>query len=342
MLKICAIMLVLIQAASARTGHQEVNLRGSWRFQIGDDASYASPELNDSDWDRMRVPGNWEQRGYRDYDGYAWYRTRFKIGKNLEEKSLFLNLGRIDDVDRVYLNGKLIGGRGQFFPEYRSAYNVPRRYAIPKSLLRFGEENVLAVQVYDDEQDGGIVSGRIGIESESSQKAALDLTGDWKFSEGDDSSWSEAGINDSDWDTVTVPMTWESQGYPDLDGFAWYRVHVTIPRSMSADKLMLVLGAVDDVDQVFLNGKRIGQTGMFPPERHGKSNQKYYDRERRYNLPADQIKWDGDNVLAVRVYDADGEGGIFQGPVGIYPQKGYLKNWRSYHSDSRDDDWEWE
>src|SRR5207245_2671868 len=55
-----------------------------------------------------------------------------------------------------------------------------------------------------------------------------------------------------------------------------------------------------------VNGVKAGQTGAFPPGYRG-------ERQgfRRYPVPADALNWGGDNVLAVRVYDGGGGGGLW-------------------------------
>src|SRR5207302_308521 len=64
--------------------------------------------------------------------------------------------------------------------------------------------------------------------------------------------------------------------------------------------------AGDDVDETFLNGVKLGQTGAFPPNYRSE-----WQAYRRYRIPVDALNWGGENVLAVRVYDGAGPGGIW-------------------------------
>ena len=77
--------------------------------------------------------------------------------------------------------------------------------------------------------------------------------------------------------------------------------------------LYLMMGRIDDADEVYLNGKEIGKSGKFPPD-----YVTAYDRTRKYIIPAGYLKEDGENVIAVKVYDSYLEGGIVDGPTGIY------------------------
>ena len=137
----------------------------------------------------------------------------------------------------------------------------------------------------------------------------------WKFTTGDDPRWSALQWDDSLWQEIDPLISWERQGFPDYDGYAWYRATFTLPAALQtvAQKyggLVLHLGKVDDVDQPWFNGKPIGKTGSFPPDYLSAWNQ-----PRQYAVPLDLILWDRPNSIAVRVYDGSGGGGLYGGPV---------------------------
>ena len=137
----------------------QINLSTNWLFSIGNNDRWANPSYNDQHWETIRVPADWENEGFHGYDGYAWYRTHFK-GEQLNPKHPhFLVLGYIDDADEVYFNGELIGRSGKFPPNFKTAYNAFRRYQIPNELINYRGNNVIAVKVYDDGLNGGIVNG---------------------------------------------------------------------------------------------------------------------------------------------------------------------------------------
>jgi sialate O-acetylesterase len=71
-------------------------------------------------------------------------------------------LGKIDDADETFFNGKKIGSSGHFPPEYRSASNEERRYTVPEKLIRFGKQNVIAIRAYDGKGRGGLYAGPLG------------------------------------------------------------------------------------------------------------------------------------------------------------------------------------
>lgn len=104
---------------------------------------------------------------------------------------------------------------------------------------------------------------------------AVTLDGAWRFHPGDDLRWADPGLDDHAWDRidlVSLPENhdndvglpgwlsgWRTYGHSNLEGFAWYRRHVTLP----AEGEFSLLGPtmVDDGYQMFWNGRPVGGIG---------------------------------------------------------------------------------
>ncbi|MGA9118424.1 MAG: beta galactosidase jelly roll domain-containing protein [Bacteroidota bacterium] len=140
---------------------QTILLPERWHFRTGDDSSFALTATSEAGWGMLDVPDWWEQEGYDGYDGVAWYRVHFQVADRYVGREMILLLGRIDDADETYLNGKRIGGMGEFPPHAVTAYSAQRIYTVPPGLLK--RDNVLAVRVNDMMGPGGIVAGPIGL-----------------------------------------------------------------------------------------------------------------------------------------------------------------------------------
>lgn len=324
--------LVLATATPTLLAHDEfddtrdqlVNLSGRWQFSIGDDQRWAQPGFDDRDWSHLYVPDYWEDEGYHGYNGYAWYRRTFKFNDDPTQLT-YLLLGRIDDSDEVYVNGRKVGGHGTFPPDYSSAWNLDRVYALPPGTLRQDQPNVIAVRVYDGGSGGGIVGDAIGIYSDDLPLPEIDLAGTWKFHAGDDAARSEPGFDDSQFASISVPSYWESSR-GELDGFGWYRKTFRAQPGDDGTTMVLMLGKIDDTDEVYLNGTKIGGTGnLNDSDRHAGVG--YYDQNRGYFFRASLLK--AENVLAVRVHDHGGRGGIYEGPIGIISQERYADYWEN-------------
>ena len=55
------------------------SLQGQWRFQPGDNPSWADPRLDDSHWALVGSGADWDEIGYHHLDGVAWYRFRVTL-----------------------------------------------------------------------------------------------------------------------------------------------------------------------------------------------------------------------------------------------------------------------
>ena len=291
------------------------NLEGMWKFQIGDNPEWASPHYQDDRWERVYAPADWENEGFHGYDGFAWYRIHFDGTKLNPNQNHYILLGAIDDVDETFVNGSLVGRTGSFPPRFRTAYNVERKYQINRDLINFEGDNVIAVKVYDEFQNGGIVNGQLGLcVSATSQFFLQDLSGPWKFSTRNLRSHAEREANDSRWDEIIVPDYWDNQGYRSFDGTAWYRKSFSlnfVPNS--EENYYLILGKIDDFDVTYFNGEVIGETRDYG--RLGESQS--YSKIRIYKIPNQLLTQHNEHVIAIKVHDLGLEGGIYSNGVGI-------------------------
>ncbi|NJK86115.1 MAG: glycoside hydrolase [Bacteroidales bacterium] len=325
----CSFLVTHLKAENLK---RIIPLSGYWKFSIGDDNKWSDPSLNDSDWDQIKVPGSWEEQGYNDYNGYAWYRKTFRVEEISTDEILYLLIGQIDDVEETYLNGKKIGNSGEFPPNFVTAYNWQRKYIIPKGLLKANSTNTIAIKVYDTFLGGGITGGRIGIYVDADYEFIdLRLDGKWKFKTGENKDWKLVNYDDKNWKQIDVPSDWEMQGYTDYDGFAWYRNKFKLPAGFDKNNLYLSLGKIDDEDDVFLNGQHIGS--VFELEKDGEYRMSGYEYNARriYKIPPALLN-DGLNVICIRVYDGQGRGGIYEGPIGIMSKENYRKYKSKYQS----------
>ena len=143
------------------------------------------------------------------------------------------------------------------------------------------------------------------------------------FQKGDNMEWSKPSFDDSKWQQMDVTRNWDDQGQVLNNAFGWYRVHVTIPKSI-ADKaeqketILFDLPKMDDAGEVYLNGKLIGKTGGLPGDKGGYRSAWNAPQSYALKLNEAPINWDADNVLAFRVYNAGEPGGLFDKPVTIH------------------------
>lgn len=139
---------------------------------------------------------------------------------------------------------------------------------------------------------------------ESLDRATVDLAAARPFEKlaFDDSDFESSSFDDSNWKTLNVPGAWESQWMPAFDGVVWIRktFELTEAQLKNAGEAELFLGSIDDMDIAWLNGTRVGAT-----EETGK-----WQEPRNYPIPAGLLQA-GQNIVAVKIFDTGGGGGIF-------------------------------
>jgi hypothetical protein len=136
-------------------------------------------------------------------------------------------------------------------------------------------------------------------------------------------NWAKPDVDDGSWSEIDITKSWDEQGFPqNTMAYGWYRIHVVIPRSVfeGADlqnTLVFNLPKADDVDECFLNGKLIGSTGRMPTNAAGYFPA--YNAVRNYvvDVRNDGVRLDAENVIAVRVYNRGGSGGLYNNPLTI-------------------------
>ncbi len=130
-------------------------------------------------------------------------------------------------------------------------------------------------------------------------KSGPDAMQEWyaKNDPGTRDGWAKPDADDSSWKPADVSKPWEQNGLPEFDGIGWYRKSFEAPADWAGKDLTLSLGAIDDMDTTFVNGVKVGGKDVF-------------NTERLYKIPGALVKA-GRNVIAIRVLDNQGQGGIY-------------------------------
>lgn len=156
-------VLSLSPDVNALSVQQAIVLDGAHKISPGDDPAWALPEYNDSQWQSVIAPGSWQSQGFRPVKGMGWYRIHFTAPASLKDLQPAILLGRIGDVDEVFLNGVKIGGEGLIGERFVEATKVHRLYRIPSTLPGYNSDNILAIRVMNTYLNGGIFDKNVMI-----------------------------------------------------------------------------------------------------------------------------------------------------------------------------------
>lgn len=170
---------------------------------------------------------------------------------------------------------------------------------------------------YQPDQKAGVYKAAIGnLEAQIATLPNIALAGNWLFHEGDDPSWKDPEYDDSDWQQVDLPASWEVHSdYTEDNVYGWYRKTINIPEEWEGYSLKVTLGKIDDVDTTYFNGQKIGQSGKFPTGDNGEGMETAYEKIREYEIPAEAINYGQENVISIRIFDGSADGGLYSGPI---------------------------
>lgn len=110
-------------------------------------------------------------------------------------------------------------------------------------------------------------------------------------------------FDDKNWPEIKVPSLWENQQLGNMDGIVWMRKTIVLTAEQAKKEAVLHLAKVDDEDKTYVNGVEVGTNNL-------------WDKLRVYKIPAKVLK-EGTNVIAVRISDYSGGGGIYGDPADL-------------------------
>ena len=159
-----------------------------------------------------------------------------------------------------------------------------------------------------------LLAGAAAFAAEPPGPAAIDLGKGWLFHPAetlDQAAPDPASpdLDDSGWSKMDAGARWEDQGFPDLDGAGWYRKRVEVPAAWTGRSVWFYAGAFNDEGVVYCNGTLIN---TFGPEGDVRSA--------FTPVIADlgsAIRFGENNLIAVKVVDRGGSGGIWRLPCRI-------------------------
>jgi hypothetical protein len=103
-------------------GRASTPITGPWQFHLGDDPAWSSPTFNDASWPTIETGRTWEEQGYPNHTGFAWYRRQIVLATVTNPNSaaqtwnLALLLPNVEDSAEVYWNGRVVGSFGRVPP----------------------------------------------------------------------------------------------------------------------------------------------------------------------------------------------------------------------------------
>ena len=180
------------QIARISLSHSTVPLNGPWRFHVGDDPRWSSPDFDDNAWETVDLtpapgahdgdvglPGyvsGWGRRGHAQYTGYAWYRIKVTVDSDQDAPFALAGPTLVDSTYQLYVDGKLLGGSGVFMGRVPKVFGVrPSVFPLPSSSSADTKTYLIAFRVWMDPIDAGEDNGGIHVAPIIGEAASIDL-----------------------------------------------------------------------------------------------------------------------------------------------------------------------
>ena len=138
-------------------------------------------------------------------------------------------------------------------------------------------------------------------------KDTIPLPIDWAFKTdpdktGEANGWQTAEFDESKWEKIPTDRPWDKSGYADFDGYGWYRIRVRLPEKMPGEPVLMV-GSADEACDIWINGVKVLHR---PFPFNGNAN----SWNESFSVPFGKAARPGENVIAIRVEDNMGQGGL--------------------------------
>jgi sigma-B regulation protein RsbU (phosphoserine phosphatase) len=179
----CAAPGLRAQSFNLQTGFEPIaSLAGFWRFHTGDDPAWSDPKFDDSQWPLLRSDEPWDQQGYKNYGGFAWY--RFTVAVPERNRSWSIYLGPMETGYQLFVDGRLAGSFGPILNSFN--YSVSSRaFALPSTATSGPRTFHIAIRcwhtpVWADYAPGGFYgSSYFGDSRLIAHRAATDRSLQW-------------------------------------------------------------------------------------------------------------------------------------------------------------------
>jgi sialate O-acetylesterase len=152
------------------------NLKNRWKNLEFDDITCSESNFDDSNWKSMKLPTLWENADIGTFDGVVWFRKKIELPKDWLNKNLILDLGPVDDMDRTYVNGKLVGAiEEEGYWQKERIYNIQKENNNDSILT-------IAVRVVDIQGGGGIYGDKNKMKIHpADDTTGIAISGNWKY-----------------------------------------------------------------------------------------------------------------------------------------------------------------
>ncbi len=133
--------------------------------------NWAAPELDDTSWKAVQIPGKFQELGISDIPNLTWFRKEITLPETLPQGTARVYLGQVEKMDTTFVNGRQVGAS--------SWVENPRVYFVPNGVLKPGR-NVIAIRLFKVKPGGGFLGKPEELHLTLGDATVIPLSGGWK------------------------------------------------------------------------------------------------------------------------------------------------------------------
>jgi len=133
--------------------------------------NWAAPELDETSWKAVQIPGTFRELGIGDIPNLTWFRKEIMLPETLPQGTARVYLGNVEKMDTTYVNGRQVGAS--------SWVENPRVYLVPNGVLKPGR-NVIAIRLFKVKTGGGFLGKPEELHLTLGDGTIIPIAGEWK------------------------------------------------------------------------------------------------------------------------------------------------------------------
>lgn len=133
------------------------------------------------------------------------------------------------------------------------------------------------------------------------KKNLYSLSGEWKIKFNSDDRYKLNSFDDSDWESISVPMSWLANNKNELQG--WYRVHLFIGDPLRNVDLGFIPPNLLETSEIYFNGILIGKLGV--TDENG-NILKHNVRPDLFRIDQKLVRYNNDNLISIKLVNYRG------------------------------------
>jgi hypothetical protein len=150
-------ILILTLSCVKNDTPETIDISKNWHFSPdendkGSIENWFSISFDDSRWAILDAGKKWEEQGYKNLDGYGWYRKTIDIPADWKGKDVWIKFAAVNDAYDLFVNGEQLST----FGEANITFADKPSFTKVSDKITYGKSNQITIRVNDWGNSGGL------------------------------------------------------------------------------------------------------------------------------------------------------------------------------------------